>query len=251
MAIHDWTRVSAGTFHHFHGAWITHLSEALNNGMLPEGYYALSEQQAGHVIADVLTPHVGDPDRIVPRGPGMVTVAEAPPRVSRKFSPAPDATYRATRRTLTIRHASTHRIVALLEILSPANKDRASSVREFVDKAQSALRHGCHLLVVDLFPPATFDPRGIHGAIWELYDPYVEAPPDDKPLTLAAYVANDFPDAYLEPIGVGDVLPDMPLFLDADWYVNVPLEATYQTAYRGVPAYWRGVIEGTNAPGEN
>jgi hypothetical protein len=43
---------------------------------------------------------------------------------------------------------------------------------------------------------------------------------------------------------VGDVLPDMPLFLQPDWYVNVPLESTYQAAYRGVPAYWRGILEG-------
>ncbi len=30
MPIHDWARVDAGTFHGFHTAWITHLSEALN-----------------------------------------------------------------------------------------------------------------------------------------------------------------------------------------------------------------------------
>jgi hypothetical protein len=33
MAVHDWTRVDAGTFHAFHTAWITHLSEALNGGL--------------------------------------------------------------------------------------------------------------------------------------------------------------------------------------------------------------------------
>ncbi len=42
MPIHDWTRVSAGTIHHFHTMWITHVSEALNAGLLPEGYYALA-----------------------------------------------------------------------------------------------------------------------------------------------------------------------------------------------------------------
>ena len=29
MPIHDWTRVDAGTFHAFHTAWVTHLSEML------------------------------------------------------------------------------------------------------------------------------------------------------------------------------------------------------------------------------
>jgi hypothetical protein len=43
---------------------------------------------------------------------------------------------------------------------------------------------------------------------------------------------------------LGAVLPDMPLFLQDDWYVNVPLEATYQEAYATVPGRWREVIEG-------
>ena len=32
MPVHDWTRVSAGTFHAFHNAWITHIQEMLNDG---------------------------------------------------------------------------------------------------------------------------------------------------------------------------------------------------------------------------
>jgi hypothetical protein len=44
MPIHDWARVDPGIFHHFHTAWITHISDALNDGLLPGGYYALVEQ---------------------------------------------------------------------------------------------------------------------------------------------------------------------------------------------------------------
>ena len=49
----------------------------------------------------------------------------------------------------------------------------------------------------------------------------------DKPLTLAAYSAGPVK-AYVEPVAVGDVMPDMPLFLDPDRHVPAPLEATYQ-----------------------
>ena len=55
MPIHDWRRVSAGTFHDFHSAWIIHLKETLNAGFLPGGYYALAEQHAGDIVPDVLT----------------------------------------------------------------------------------------------------------------------------------------------------------------------------------------------------
>jgi hypothetical protein len=58
-------------------------------------------------------------------------------------------------------------------------------------------------------------------------------------------MAAPLPEAFLEPIAVGDVLPDnMPLFLQVDGHIKVPLEATYQAAYRGMPAFWRGVLEG-------
>ena len=43
MPVHDWTKVNAGTFYDFHTGWITHLKEALNGGLLPDGYYAMSE----------------------------------------------------------------------------------------------------------------------------------------------------------------------------------------------------------------
>ncbi len=57
MPAHDWTRVESGIFHGFHVAWIPELSKAMNNGVLPAGYYALPEQHAGRSIADVLTLH--------------------------------------------------------------------------------------------------------------------------------------------------------------------------------------------------
>jgi hypothetical protein len=57
MPVHDWTRVTAGTFHAFHNAWITHLQEALNGRILPNGYYALGEQRSGDIGPDILTLH--------------------------------------------------------------------------------------------------------------------------------------------------------------------------------------------------
>jgi len=42
----------------------------------------------------------------------------------------------------------------------------------------------------------------------------------------------------------GVPLPEMPLFLSPDRYINVPLAATSQVAYRGVASFWREVLEG-------
>ena len=130
MPVHDWTLVSAGTFHDFHNSWITELRNALNGGLLPRGYYAQGEQHAGQILTDVLTLHsgTGPLDQV---GGGVALLSQAPPRVSRKVAASEAAAARATRRTLTIRHASGHRVVALVEILSPANKDRPRSVEDF------------------------------------------------------------------------------------------------------------------------
>ncbi|MFO7908252.1 MAG: DUF4058 family protein [Planctomycetota bacterium] len=241
MTVHNWKRVNVGTFHAFHTAWITHLSEALNSGVLPPSYYALPEQHGGRLIADVLTLQTPASLPDTTRDKGGVAVAEAPPRVSRKLSPPPTA--RIKRRTLAIRHVSGHQIIALIEIVSPANKDRFTHVNEFADKAEGALWRGVHVLLVDLLPPGPHDPAGIHGAIWERFDDEAYELPDRENLTLASYVAGPSPEAYVEHLSAGSPLAEMPLFLNADRYINVPLESTYQAAFQGLPRFWRDVLE--------
>lgn len=252
MPVHDWTRVEAGIFPDFHVGWISEIRKALNDGLLPEGYYALAEQHYGRPIADVLTLHASTPPPQVPMPPppatGGLALAEAPPRVRRKRTLEPAA--RARRRSVAIRHVSGHRLVALLEIVSPANKDRDRHVEEFADKVISALQRGIHVLLVDLLPPGPHDPQGITGVIQRELEDTDEADdlPADKPLTLASFLADQPMDMYWEHVAVGTALPEMPLFLNPDRYVYVPLEATYQAAYRGMPAFWRNVLEGGQAP---
>jgi Protein of unknown function (DUF4058) len=247
MPVHDWTRVEAGIFHDFHTVWIGNIRTALNNGLLPKGYYALAEQHAGRPITDVLTLHA-IPAQVeplpLPPATGGIAVAERPPQTQRKQVVEPAALTR--RRTIAIRHVSGHRLIALVEIVSPSNKDRAQHVADFVAKAVAALDAGVHLLLLDLLPPSTHDPYGMHGAIREGLQGFDEPYdlPEQSPLTLASYVAGPRIDIHLEHLAPGQVLPDMPLFIRPDRYVYVPLEATYQAAYRGMPEFWRDVLEG-------
>ncbi len=239
MPVHDWTRVDAGTFHSFHNAWITHLMGQLNGGVLPRGYYALSEQYSSGLIPDVLTLHLPDSSPgATPHG-GGIALADAPPRVSRKLTADPKAIYRARRRTLTIRHTSGHQIVAFLEIVSPGNKDRTASIQELVNKIDAALTQGIHVMTVDLFPPGRFDPQGLHGAVWARYGMEEYVVPADQPLTACSYRAVAPVHAYIEHMGFGAPLPEMPLFLDAETYIYVPLELTYQAAFQDMPVFLR------------
>ena len=244
MPVHNWQKAGAGIFHAFHTTWIGQLQTALNTGILPPDYYALSEQVAGDTGPDVLTLQAsqgnGQPE-VAPHANGVAPLATKPPKVrlTQRFE---EGAYVRKRKTLVIRHSSDDRVIAMIEILSPGNKASAAEFRRFLHKAAAALHQDINLLIVDLFPPTKRDPQGIHGAILAEYGDERYQAPADKPLTLAAYAGELVKTAYVEPIAVGDVLPDMPLFLDAESYVPVPLEATYQEAYRGVPRRWREVL---------
>ena len=69
--------------------------------------------------------------------------------------------------------------------------------------------------------------------------------PPERPLTLVAYQCSLITQAFIETIAVGEPVPDMPLFLDPESHLLVPLEATYLAAWDTVPARWQRVIEPT------
>jgi hypothetical protein len=157
--------------------------------------------------------------------------------------------YRRKKSSLVVRHISGDRIVAMLEIVSPGNKSNRHAYQAFVDKACDLLEHRIHLLIVDPFPPAERDPHGVHGSIWEQVQGDAFDLPTDQPLTLAAYECDATTRAYVETIAAGQPLPDMPLFLEPNGCVMVPLEATYQTAFAAMPLRWRSVLVPPSEPG--
>lgn len=175
MPIHDWKRVTEGTWHAFHLSWISEIQLALNGGILPNDYYAQAEQFAGPLGPDVLTLQTADAEGTDfstngtghdgSNEPGGVAVATAPPR-PKLTDEAEIGDYLFKRRTIAVRHSSDDRIIALLELVSPGNKQSRHAIRTFTDKAVEALYRGFHLVIVDLFPPTPRDPSGIHAAIW-------------------------------------------------------------------------------------
>jgi hypothetical protein len=256
MPLHDWTRVAAGIYHDFHNAWITELRNCLNDGRLPPDLYALGEQRCGDISPDVLALRAVDSDDDEPvsaggvfvpdpnSGTSPVALAEAPPEVTLTQDAPEDVFFHlAKQRSIVIRHVSGDRIVALIEIVSPANKHSRQSLDDFTDKVVAALQDGIHVLVIDPFPPGRFDTDGIHGAIWNCLMAGTYELPPDRPQTLVAYACRQTVRAFVEPLATGAPLIDMPLFLTPDTYVPVPLEETYLRAWSGVPLRWRRVIE--------
>ena len=242
MPIHDWTRVSSGTFHNFHHRWTAALCDALNSGGLPNGYFAMAEQRAGGPIPDVLTLHLPPPPGPQPARDGGLAVATAPPKT--RFvvrSEAADYARRAQR--VTVRD-DLGEVVSVIEIVSPGNKESRHAIRSFATKVGELLEHRINLVVVDVFPPTPRDPQGVHKVIWD--EVGREEPfelPREKPLTAAGYCADPALTGYVEPFAVGDGIPDVPLFLRGERYVPCPLDASYQTTWGVMPTPIRQLFD--------
>src|ERR1700681_1212931 len=99
MPVHDWTRVSDGTFHDFHYSWVLEIKRVLKRGLLPPGYYVMAEQSGGDLGApDVLTLQKAD---TTPESNGSLsgtaTLTKTPPVVQTRTTIARDSYARAQR----------------------------------------------------------------------------------------------------------------------------------------------------------
>ncbi len=239
MPIHDWGLVRSNRFHDFHQSWTVAICNAFNASRLPTGYFAMIEQRARVPEPDVITLELKPAAGLLVGG---VALDVQPPQ-TRFVMSSEAARYARKANRATIRHPDGD-VVAVIEVVSPGNKDSRHAVRAFARKAVALLEAGIHLLIVDLFPPGPRDPQGMHKVIWDRIRDEPFTLPPDKPLTLAAYtVGATATVAYVEPVAVGDTLPDMPVFLTPDRYVPCPLETTYQTAWEQFPAPLRGPLE--------
>jgi hypothetical protein len=249
MPLHNWTRVPAGLFHHFHQDWSIEIARELNRGRLPRGVAALVEQRAGPREGDVLAIETRSRAASVDFGDGGVATLDPPTtRIVRRST---REIYAGRANRIVIRH-HLGRIVAVIEIVSPGNKDTRAAFRDFIEKTIEFIRNGIHVLVIDLFPPTPRDPFGMHKAIWdEIGDEEDFQFPPGKDRILASYKASEEQMAYLEPIGIGDEFRDMPIFLSESLHVKVPLATTYAATWEASPRELRDAVETGIMPQED
>lgn len=243
MPMHNWSRVTAGTYHNFHYRWLAAIMDRLNGGVLPKDFIAMAEQILHGPEADVVTLHTGP--GLADKGSNGAAVAVAPPQPQTRFvlSTSTEAELYARKADqIVIRH-TLGEVVAVIEVVSPGNKDRKNAFQRFIDKTLQLLQQGIHLLIVDPFRPGKHDPQGVHAAIWSAFSDEPFALPADKPLTMVAYQVGVEMTAYVEPIAIGDPLPTMPVFLTPNRYVNLPLEDTYRATWDVLPQPLRQLVE--------
>ena len=143
-------------------------------------------------------------------------------------------------KSILVRRTSDDHIAGVVETYCPRTDGRPERSRPTVNRVLRHLGAGSHVLLLDI---AGSKGSGVHSAVWSKLKPSQSASPTPVHRALVSYAAGDDVEAFVEPVAVGDVLPDMPLFLTPDTSIAVPLDASYQAALGDRPKRWRDVID--------
>ena len=70
----------------------------------------------------------------------------------------------------------------------------------------------------------------------------------ERPLSAASFqvLESGKVRSHVAALKVGDVLPEMPIFLLPHRFVRLPLEKTYAQAFESLPGRFRGVLAGSH-----
>lgn len=125
------------------------------------------------------------------------------------------------------------RLVAAVELVSPANKDRDSHRAAFANKCAGYLAQGISLIVIDVVTSRAAD---LHADILRLLGRKTDTGlPAGADLSAVAYrpivrEKVEQIESWPHPLAVGRDLPTLPLALSAELCLPIDLEATYTAA---------------------
>ncbi len=214
----------------FHVNWAGAIADTLNESLLPEGYFAEEHAQLGtRVEIDVAT--FADTG-LSGRGAGgtaTLPLAWAPPAPALVVPAAfPDAV-----EVLVFESEGGTRLVAAVELISPANKDRDGHRQAFAVKCASYLCQGVSLILIDI---VTSRQANLHDEMMRvLGHGKAFALPSEAVLYAVAYrpIVRDQHEkieVWMSPLEIGGPLPVLPLALNAEQCLPIDLEATYTAA---------------------
>jgi hypothetical protein len=204
----------------------------LNRDVLPAGYIALEQIHGGAAIEIDVGTYADPPLTDESGGSGLATAiktvwtpATAPILLPAQFPPSCTVEIVATEGGRTL--------VAAIELVSPANKDRPRKRRLFAAKCATYLSRGIGLIVLDV---VTSRQANLHNDLIDLLElDDVLRMPSQQWIYAVAYrplheVGADRIETWPVPLAVSQALPSMPLSLEAEFCVPMDLEAAYAEA---------------------
>jgi len=216
-------------WHAFHNAWATYLSSDLNQ-RLPEGYFAEPNVQFGIEI-DVATFEEWRKGGAQAEGtcdPPGTAYAPSAPAITLPFPLDTDVV-----EVLLYETQAGPVLAGAIELVSPSNKDRPEHREAFVSKCETYLQQGVGVVVVDV---VTHLSANLHVELLARLG-HGQEPGWEAPLYAAAYRpvnggSEPELEIWQEPLGVGERLPTVPLWLRGGPCLPVELELTYDRTCR-------------------
>ena len=125
-------------------------------------------------------------------------------------------------------------LVATIEIVSPANKDRPEHRNAFVGKCAALLQKGVAVNIVDLVTARYFNLYAEVLAFLGQNDPTLSDPPPHIYAASCRFVKKKKTmfEAWSRVLTVGQPLPTLPLWLSAELVVPLDLQQSYEQACR-------------------
>jgi hypothetical protein len=213
-----------------HAGWVSALAVHLNTRWLVDDeFVALEESRPGdETVVDIATyqqPFGSSDGGVATR---MLTYSPAPARTSVE-TVLPDH-----HEIRILRQRGGRHLVAAIELISPANKDRPATREAFVAKCLAYLQAGVCVVILDV---VTSDSHNLHALICESLRADAEIAVPASELYAATYrpVLRDGRaemDIWASNCRVGEVLPTMPLRLVGDRFIPVEFEVTYTDVCR-------------------
>jgi hypothetical protein len=213
----------------FHGAWAAAMARLLNQGVLPEGYYAVPlVDRDGPIEIDVAA--LRELGAQVPGGgPGSHQSWQAPAPV---LTVDVDLAAVDSVEVQVFADDGDPRLAAAVELLSPRNKDRPVARQAFAVKCVGYLQQGSSVVVVDTVTTRRAD---VNSTILSLLGVDVGA----AALALASLSAVSYRavgreeesqqlEVWPAPLALAQPLPMLPLWIASDFSVPLDLEASYQ-----------------------
>jgi hypothetical protein len=162
-------------------------------------------------------------------GGGIATAVWAPPRPT--LTVVTDLPAQDVYEVLVYDEKRRSRLVAAVETVSPANKDRPEHRRAFVAKCAGLLRERVSVVIVDVVTTRT---PNLYGELLDLIgqaDPSLS--PEAPPLYTAACRLTKrkeewLLEAWTQSLNLGQSLPTVPLWLADDLAVPLELEESYE-----------------------
>ncbi|HEX5271175.1 MAG TPA: DUF4058 family protein [Gemmataceae bacterium] len=213
-------------------AWGTFLCNSLNNGGLPPGYRAYPENVVGIGLEADAATYEESAQGSAGNGDGAVATAVWAPPLPSLVVPVGFSDLESIE-VKVFDDDGAGRLVAAVELVSPANKDRPDRRSDFAVKCAAYLQNEVSVLVVDI---VTERRTNLHRPLMELLhlgEPAASAVTAN--LYAAAYRVvrageRTQLEAWLAALALGEPLPKMPLWLRDDLAIPLDLEATYRQA---------------------